>query len=91
MVTESDGPSTIITAVATLYIGICPTGFTTITTTYTTTYCPEMELAPASLPTAPSLPTDWSMVVTVCTHCAPASTAVTLTLSSTAPETVDEP
>jgi len=59
--------------VTTSYVDICPTGFTTITKTYTTVYCP-------SATTTPPVPEGWKTVVTICTHCAAKPTTVTLTL-----------
>ncbi|KAI9766876.1 MAG: hypothetical protein M1839_004744, partial [Geoglossum umbratile] len=55
------------------YVDICPTGFTTITKTYTTVICPTVTTTPVVLE-------GWTTVVTVCTHCAPKPTTVTLTL-----------
>ncbi|KAE8416380.1 glycoside hydrolase superfamily [Aspergillus pseudocaelatus] len=86
-------PLTVTTVIVTSYIDICPTGFTTITTTYTTTYCPGTVSATATATNAPSepgsqtaIPTPpegWTSTVTVCTHCAPTPTTVTLTLPVT--------
>ncbi|KAJ9407395.1 CAZyme family GH18 [Paecilomyces variotii] len=91
---SSSGLATITTVIVTSYIDICPTGFTTITTTYTTYYCPGTVSAtttPAALPTGsssqtttPQLPEGWSTTVTVCTQCAATPTTVTLTKPLTA-------
>ncbi|GAD97348.1 class III chitinase ChiA1 [Paecilomyces variotii No. 5] len=80
--------ATVTTVIVTSYVDICPTGLTTITTTYTTYYCPGTVSAtttPAALPTGspsqttPQLPEGWTTTVTVCTQCAATPTTVTLT------------
>ncbi|KAH1577640.1 Endochitinase A1 [Aspergillus fumigatus] len=91
-------PVTITTVIVTSYIDICPTGFTTVTTTYTTMYCPGTNTATAtatvtnppsgpggagSQTTAPTVPEGWTTTVTVCTQCAAKPTTVTLTLPVT--------
>ncbi|GFF97809.1 endochitinase 2 [Aspergillus udagawae] len=95
----SSEPVTITTVIVTSYIDICPTGFTTVTTTYTTTYCPGTNTATAtatvtnppagpggsgSQTPAPTVPEGWTTTVTVCTQCAAKPTTVTLTLPVTA-------
>ena len=55
------------------YVDICPTGFTTETITYTTTYCP------ATTTEAGAVPPGWTSTVTVCTVCGAKPTTVTLT------------
>jgi chitinase len=57
------------------YVDVCPTGFTTIVTTITKTRCPACEAAP----TPSGVPEGWYTTVTVCDHCGPALTTVTLT------------
>ncbi|KAH0538876.1 hypothetical protein FGG08_004532 [Glutinoglossum americanum] len=66
----------ITTVVTTEYVDICPTGLTTITETYTTLICPTAT-------TTPVIPEGWTTVVTVCSHCYPTPTVVTLTLPQT--------
>lgn len=81
-------PETVTAIVVTSYVGICPTGFTTITTTYTTTYCPGTVPATTASTVPPSGPVTqahppppgWTTKVTVCDHCGPTATTVTLTL-----------
>ncbi|KAJ5182912.1 hypothetical protein N7492_000528 [Penicillium capsulatum] len=96
----SSPAETITSIVVTSYTSICPTGFTTITTTYTTYFCPETSATATATPTpgitsslindatkATSVPEGWTTTVTVCTHCAATPTTVTLTLPN--PTTVD--
>ncbi|KAL4886317.1 glycoside hydrolase superfamily [Aspergillus karnatakaensis] len=85
-------PALTTTVIVTSYTSICPTGFTTITTTLTSTYCP-CTLTPTATGTAtitnpgaveptttPDIPEGWTTTVTVCTVCAATPTTVTLTL-----------
>ncbi|KAL4915624.1 glycoside hydrolase superfamily [Aspergillus aurantiobrunneus] len=82
-------PVTTTTIIVTWYTSICPTGFTTITTTLTSTYCPGTASASATAtnppgsvqPTDPAdIPEGWTSTVTVCSVCAATPTTVTLTL-----------
>ncbi|KAE8145430.1 glycoside hydrolase superfamily [Aspergillus avenaceus] len=92
-ISSTSEPTTVTTVIVTSYVDICPTGFTTVTTTYTTTYCPGTVSSSATateLPsgsgfetTAPAPPEGWTTTVTVCTHCAATPTTVTLTLPAT--------
>jgi chitinase len=52
-------------------VDICPTGLTTVSTTYTTMYYPAS--------TTPVVPVGWTTTVTVCKHCGPKPTTLTLT------------
>ncbi|KAJ5689350.1 hypothetical protein N7462_003742 [Penicillium macrosclerotiorum] len=77
-------PEVTTTIIVTSYTDICPTGFTTITTTYTTTFCPGSTASATGHPsgevtTTASIPEGWSTTVTVCTQCAATPTTVTLT------------
>ncbi|RMJ21370.1 chitinase [Aspergillus sp. HF37] len=84
--TATSSPETTTTIIVTSYIDICPTGFTTITTTYTSTYCPATATPtvtnqPTGVPAQTTSPPEgWTKTVTVCTHCASTPTTVTLTL-----------
>ncbi|KAJ5831932.1 hypothetical protein N7474_000243 [Penicillium riverlandense] len=98
-------PVTITTVIVTSYTDICPTGFTTVWMTITTTYCPGNGPAPSTATetagvtqpgsgptsTTASIPEGWTTTVTVCTQCAPTPTTVTLTLPCTMTATQTQP
>jgi chitinase len=65
--------------IVTSYTSICPTGFTTITLTYTTTWCPYASATGLATTTA-AVPDGWYTTTAVCTPCAATPTTVTLTL-----------
>jgi chitinase len=66
-------PETVYTTlVTTTYVDVCPTGLTTKTATYMSTHHPG-----ASSPTTP--PAGWTVTETVCTHCGPTPTHLTIT------------
>ncbi|OCL09182.1 glycoside hydrolase family 16 protein [Glonium stellatum] len=69
---------TITTVITTSYVDICPTGFTTSIITQTVTYCPGEQTSGAPAP-------GFTTKVTVCEHCAPYPTTVTLTVPTSAP------
>ncbi|KAK2775254.1 hypothetical protein FQN52_004036 [Onygenales sp. PD_12] len=79
---SGSGPKPITTVIVTSYTSICPTGYTTITTSYTTTYLPGTASATPTgsdaYPTAP--PAGWTTIITVCPKCAATPTTVTLTV-----------
>ncbi|CAI6335761.1 unnamed protein product [Periconia digitata] len=78
-VSTASSPAT--TVYTTTYVDICPTGWTTITTTFTRTICDS-----CAKPTSPpAIPADWTETVTVCTACGPIPTTVTLTKPANAP------
>ncbi|KAF2691584.1 carbohydrate-binding module family 18 protein [Lentithecium fluviatile CBS 122367] len=72
------------TVFTTTYIDICPTGFTTVTATITKTVCPS-----CATTTKPSdVPEGWTTKVTICGHCGPKTTTVTLTKPISPPTNV---
>lgn len=62
------------TCITTTYVDVCETGLTTKTATITKTYS---DVAPK--PTPNEVPEGWYTTVTVCSHCGPKTTTVTLT------------
>ncbi|EXJ91530.1 hypothetical protein A1O3_00078 [Capronia epimyces CBS 606.96] len=80
------GPDYTTTVWVTSYIDICPTGFTTLPFTLTTTItvteaAPTATATPFVWPTGPNgVPTGFTTTVTVCSACAETLTTVTLTI-----------
>ncbi|KAF2440441.1 hypothetical protein P171DRAFT_489154 [Karstenula rhodostoma CBS 690.94] len=62
------------TTYTTSYVDVCETGLTTITATVTKTYTGVVPK-----PTSNEIPEGWYTTVTVCKHCGPVTTTVTLT------------
>ncbi|KAI9668318.1 MAG: hypothetical protein M1829_005522 [Trizodia sp. TS-e1964] len=76
-VSASSSPTAqfITTVITTEYVSICPTGFTTLKTTYQATIPATQTLA-----TLTQIPQGWTTTVAVCNNCGAAPTTVTLTV-----------
>ncbi|OCK88931.1 uncharacterized protein K441DRAFT_454007, partial [Cenococcum geophilum 1.58] len=75
---STSAKETITTVITTSYVDVCPTGFTTSVITQTVTYCPGEQTSGGPAP-------GFTTKVTVCEHCAPYPTTVTLTVPTSTP------
>ncbi|KAF2659252.1 carbohydrate-binding module family 18 protein [Lophiostoma macrostomum CBS 122681] len=72
---HSASADTTVTTITTEYVDVCSTGLTTVTITTLKTVCPVC----SATPTPSGVPEGWYTTVTVCEHCGPLTTTVTLT------------